>query len=242
MVVRGVLLGGVQAHRLTTPARRQAMCLLPPASAAIVDSDDAPGRGVGGSGKESSVSGSDSLTALVTSAAAGDSDAWVALVDRFENLIWSVGRAHRLDTADAADVVQTTWLRLLENLGKIHDPERLAGWLVTTARHECLRILRKAGREVLDDTVLDVVDLTTPAVDAGLLESERDEQLWASFGRLTERCQRLLRILMAADAPAYTEVSVALDMPIGAIGPTRMRCLDKLRTLTADDHLMQGST
>ena len=186
---------------------------------------------------------SEGLTTLVRRAAGGEQDAWVSLVDRFENLLWSVGRAHRLTTADAADVVQTTWLRLLENLGRIDDPERLAGWLVTTARRECLRTLRHAGRAVLDDDVLDVVDDRAPSLDAALLEHERDVALWESFGQLPERCQRLLRILVAADTTAYAEVSVAMDMPIGAIGPTRMRCLDKLRALTKDsDHLMQGSS
>jgi len=175
-----------------------------------------------------------SVTDLVRRAAGGDQDAWKALVDRYENLLWSVGRAHRLGTADAADVMQTTWLRLVENLGRIEDPERLAGWLVTTARRECLRLLRRAGREVLDDATVDVVDELSPALDAALLEQERDAALWSCFGRLPERCQRLLRVLMAAEPLAYAEVSVALGMPVGAIGPTRMRCLDKLRALTGD--------
>lgn len=169
---------------------------------------------------------------LVRAAAGGDQDAWDLLVSRYENLLWSVARAHRLSTADAADVVQTSWLRLLENLDRIQDPARLAGWLVTTSRRECLHLLRRAGREVLDDLALDVVDDTTPAPDSALLEQERDAALWSCFGQLTERCQRLLRVLMAAEPPAYAEVSTALGMPVGAIGPTRMRCLDKLRSLT----------
>lgn len=183
------------------------------------------------------------LSTLVQRAAVGEDDAWISLVDRFENLLWSVARAHRLTTPDAADAVQTTWLRLLENLGRIEDPERLAGWLVTTARRECLRTLRRAGREVLDDQVTDLVDERAPSLDAALLEHERDVALWNSFGQLPERCQRLLRILVAAESTAYAEVSVAMDMPVGAIGPTRLRCLGKLRALTRDmDHLLQGST
>ena len=176
----------------------------------------------------------DSVTDLVRRATGGEQNAWNALVDRYENLLWSVGRAHRLDTADAADVVQTTWLRLLENLDRIEDPERLAGWLVTTSRRECLRLLRRAGREVLDDAMVDVIDELSPALDTALLEQERDAALWQCFSLLSERCQRLLRILMAAEPPAYVEVSAALGMPVGAIGPTRMRCLDKLRALTGD--------
>jgi RNA polymerase sigma factor (sigma-70 family) len=179
------------------------------------------------------------LTALVDSAGHGDSDAWVALVDRFENLIWSVGRAHRLDTADAADVVQTTWLRLLENLGRIQEPERLAGWLVTTARRECLRTLRRAGRERSGAGTVSAPDVTTPPADAALLREERDVTLWRCFGRLPERCQRLLRILIATDSPAYAEVAAAMGMPIGGIGPTRMRCLEKLRAIAEEEYVLQ---
>jgi RNA polymerase sigma factor (sigma-70 family) len=171
---------------------------------------------------------------LVARAAAGDASAWDALVDRYTALLWSVARAHRLGEADAADVVQTTWLRLVENLHRIEDPERLPGWLVTTARHECLRALRRSGREFTgsaDDLALDMVDDQVPALDAALLEEERDVVLWRCFGGLPERCQRLLRVLMAAEPPAYADVSRALGMPVGSIGPTRMRCLDRLRAL-----------
>lgn len=181
---------------------------------------------------ERAVQSSEGLTELVKRAGSGEQDAWNAIVDRFENLLWSVGRAHRLDTGDAGDVVQTTWLRLLENLHRIEDPERLAGWLVTTARRESLRLLRRAGREVLDDSALDLADEGAPGVDAALLEQERDAALWQSFSLLPERCQRLLRILMAAEPAAYAQIAEAMDMPIGAIGPTRMRCLTKLRALT----------
>lgn len=174
---------------------------------------------------------------LLARAAAGEGAAWVAVVERYENLLWSVGRAHRLGTADAGDVVQTTWLRLLENLGRIRDPERLAGWLVTTARRECLGLLRRSGREVvggIDDAAADLADELAPALDAHLLAEERDVALWSCFQHLSQRCQLLLRVLMAADPPAYAEVSAALGMPIGSIGPTRMRCLERLRQLTGD--------
>jgi len=171
---------------------------------------------------------------LLHRAAAGDASAWDSLVDRYTNLLWSVARAHRLDTADAGDVVQTTWLRLVENLGRIQDPERLPGWLVTTARRECLRILRRSGREIVggaDDLAIQVID-DAPALDARLLADERDAALWRCFEQLTPRCQTLLRVLMAADPPAYAQVSEALDMPVGSIGPTRGRCIDRLRELT----------
>jgi RNA polymerase sigma factor (sigma-70 family) len=178
----------------------------------------------------------DPVTPLVQRAAAGDQAAWDALVERYTNLVWSVARSYRLSGSDAGDVVQTTWLRLVENLGKVQDPERLPGWLATTARRECLRVLRAGGRELVglaDDTAFDVVDELAPALDQALLQDERDAALWECFARLSERCQRLLRVLMATEPPAYAQVSQAMGMPIGSIGPTRMRCLDRLREITA---------
>src|SRR3954464_637874 len=88
------------------------------------------------------------LSQLVHAGGDGDQAAWDALVDRFASLVWSVARAHRLSAADAADVSQTTWLRLAEHIGRLRDPERLAGWLSTTARNECLKVLRHAGRQI----------------------------------------------------------------------------------------------
>ena len=233
-------LGGKHARHLPAPARSVGEARAP--ETLTVTPSDALATNSGTMAIVYDVRSAEGLTTLVNRAASGEQDAWDSLVDRFENLLWSVGRAHRLNTADAADVVQTTWLRLLENLGRIDDPERLAGWLVTTGRRECLRTLRRAGREVLDDGYLDIVEDTAPAVDAGILETERNASLWACFAGLPERCQRLLRILVAVDTTAYAEVSAALDMPVGAIGPTRMRCLQKLRTLMAGvDILIEGS-
>jgi len=177
------------------------------------------------------------LTELVAAASAGDADAWNAIVERFSSLLWSVARAHRLSVEDCADVVQNTWLRLLDHLDRIEKPEALPGWLSTTARNECLSALRRRGRDVLvrdDDLAADVADVDAAALDAALLEDERDVQLWTCFGRLSERCQRLLRVLMACDRPNYTEVSASLGMPVGSIGPTRMRCLSTLRSLVTD--------
>lgn len=170
------------------------------------------------------------LETLVARALDGDDAAWEAIVDRFSGLVWATARAHRLSATDAADVVQLTWLRLVEHLDRIHDPERLGGWLATTARRESLRVIRQAGRQ---QPVGDAEWFEAPApfeIDAALLEEERDSALWRAFTLLTERCQALLRLLVAATEPSYEEVSAALAMPIGAIGPTRMRCLAALRT------------
>lgn len=175
-----------------------------------------------------------SVTELFRRAEAGDQSAWNAIVDQYTRLLWSVARAHRLGDADAADVVQTTWLRLVEHFGRIEDPECLPGWLATTARRECLRILRLAGRELLadsEDTMRDVVDERDVPVDARLLAEERDAALWRCFQRLSVRCQMLLRILMATPPADYGTVSAALGMPVGSIGPTRGRCLEHLRRL-----------
>lgn len=184
-----------------------------------------------------------SMTELFRRAEAGEQAAWNAIVDRYTKLLWSVARAHRLGTADAADVVQTTWLRLVEHFGRIEDPERLAGWLATTARRECLQTLRRAGRELVgdvDDIILGVVEECPVPVDARLLAEERDVALWASFEHISVRCQVLLRILMATPPPDYATVSAELDMPVGSIGPTRGRCLNQLRKLVTGTDLAVG--
>lgn len=170
---------------------------------------------------------------LLRAAAAGDSTAWDTLVDRFSGLLWATARAHRLTQSDAADVVQTTWLRLLENLGRIQEPERLGGWLAVVARRECLLVLKRSNREppVPADEMLDRIPDQRASVEAAMLAAERDAALWQVFDELPDPCRRLLRVLVADPPPAYAEIASALEMPIGSIGPTRARCLAKLRTL-----------
>jgi len=185
----------------------------------------------------SQLDGHTDLATLLTAASEGDQEAWNVITDRFTSLLWSVARSYRLGSDDAEDVVQNTWLRLLENLTRIDNPEALPGWLATTARREALGILRRRGRTVLtrdEDLGVDLADPASTELDSALLEDERDVELWASFAKLPERCQQLLRVLMACDRPVYAEVSTAFDMPIGSIGPTRMRCLERLRKLVAE--------
>jgi RNA polymerase sigma factor (sigma-70 family) len=169
------------------------------------------------------------VTRLVGAAAGGDERAWNALVAEFGGLIWAVARAHRLRDADALEVSQATWLRLLEHLGKLKEPARLGAWLATTARRECLRVLRENERCVLygDDAAEHVSPDMSP--DDVALHGERDEALWWSFSRLRSSDQALLRLLMAEPRPPYGEIAAALDMPIGSIGPTRQRALERLR-------------
>jgi RNA polymerase sigma factor (sigma-70 family) len=169
------------------------------------------------------------ITHLVGAASAGDERAWNALVGEFSSMIWAVARAYRLRDADASEVSQATWLRLLEHLGKLTDPARLGAWLATTARRECLRVLRENERCALygDDAPEQVSPEMSPD-DVALL-GERAEALWRSFSRLRATDQALLRLLMADPRPPYDAIAAALDMPIGSIGPTRQRALERLR-------------
>jgi RNA polymerase sigma factor (sigma-70 family) len=167
---------------------------------------------------------------LVQAAAAGDRQAWDHVVDRFSGLLWSVAAGYRLSHADAADVFQTTWLKLLENLDSLRDPERVGAWLATTARRESQRALRRSDRvlPVSDERELEPDGAGQPPPEAAVLRSERDQALWRAFAQLSEACQRLLRIVVVV-SPPYEEVAAALDMPVGSIGPTRARCLARLR-------------
>jgi RNA polymerase sigma factor (sigma-70 family) len=166
---------------------------------------------------------------LVAAAAAGDASAWDELVREFSGLVRSIARAHRLGDADAGDAAQATWLLLFEHLDRIQEPARLGAWLATTARRECLRVLRGTKRHVLLDDGWDYSEPTEAPADYALLAEERDLALRRCFGRLRTTDQQLLTLLIADEQPAYTEISVALAIPVGSIGPTRARALDRLR-------------
>jgi RNA polymerase sigma factor (sigma-70 family) len=168
------------------------------------------------------------VSQLVRDAQRGDHCAWDALVARYGGMVWAVARAHRLNDADAADASQATWLKLFEHIGDLKDPSAVGGWLGTTARRECLRILRRAGRvDPLAESPVAADD--GQELDARLLVSERDAVLWRAFEALGSRDQALLRMLAADPAPSYEEIGAALGMPIGSIGPTRARALTRLR-------------
>jgi RNA polymerase sigma factor (sigma-70 family) len=179
-------------------------------------------------------------TALVERIRNGDADAWQALTDRYVNLLWSIARGLRMTDADAADAVQTTWLRLVEKLDDIREPQRLGSWLATTVRRECLDIRRRAARvqpgEPETPGGWDGLVTSADPLDYALLEDERDAALWRAFAALRPPCRRLLRVLLPDPAPSYAEVSAALDIPIGSIGPTRQRCLKCLRDLLLTEH------
>jgi RNA polymerase sigma factor (sigma-70 family) len=169
---------------------------------------------------------------LVIGARKGDQQAWNALVERYSPLIWSICRRYRLSQADAEDVSQTVWTRLVDQLDSLCQPAALAGWLSTTTRRECSRVWRANCRHFAAEQVPDferISDELTEAVDHELLLAERNAALREAFTRLPPGCQRLLTLLIADPPMPYTEISDRLGKPAGSIGPNRSRCLDRLR-------------
>lgn len=164
---------------------------------------------------------------LLALARQGDAAAWDALVARYTSLLWAVARSHRLSTPDAADVIQTTWLRLLQHADRIHDPDRLASWLGTTVRRECWRLRSKAARETPTEVEQADADDRTP--EDVVVADDRVARVRAAIDSLPERYRVLLRALTAEPAPSYQEVSQLLGLPVGSIGPMRGRALRLLR-------------
>ncbi len=178
----------------------------------------------------------DELLALVVAAKAGDRAAAERLIERFTARVRAVTRAHRLRAADAEDVVQTTWLRLLEHAEVIREPGAVGAWLETTARRECLRVLRRLRREHptdnerLLDRPVDPVDEERLVAADDLAALERAlARLPNALTRLPPAQRRMLSMLIAEPAPSYAEISRVLGVPIGSIGPTRARSLARLR-------------
>ncbi len=173
------------------------------------------------------------VAGLVRAAAAGDRRSWERLVDQFARLIWSITADFKLTESDAADVSQTTWLRLLEHIDRIENPDRVGSWLAATARNECLRSLAARKRVTLahDDEMLAGALAAEPEVDERILADERDLLVRDALSRLPSRSQRLLELLMADPPTSYLEISNEMGLPVGSIGPTRGRCLAQLRVL-----------
>lgn len=162
----------------------------------------------------------------------GDGRAMDELVRLLSPVLWHVVRAYGLERTLAEDVVQTTWLRLVRGHGSIADPRAVSAWLTTTARREAWKAAKANGR--IDTTEADDLDTLLPeqasAEDHATLGDE-NRRLWLAVRRLTERCQRLLRVIAFDDRPDYARLATDLGMPVGSIGPTRSRCLAKLRDL-----------
>jgi RNA polymerase sigma factor (sigma-70 family) len=172
---------------------------------------------------------------LVIRARNGQKQAWDALVERYAPLIWAICRRYRLADADAEDVGQSVWLHLVDQLGRIRDPAALPGWLIITTRRECARILRTAGEPraagyVTDEPIPDERALTP---EQELLVAERHAALLEAFRHLPPCCQGLLALLSEDPPVPHAEISARLGIPAGSIGPSRGRCLEKLRRYLA---------
>jgi RNA polymerase sigma factor (sigma-70 family) len=171
------------------------------------------------------------LEELLCRAADRDWAAWDALVGRFERLVLHAGRRIGLNHADAADVAQLTWLRLLEHAHQIRQPERLPAWLTATARREALRVAMSAKRYILcaDPTIENGVDCRGAVNDVYPADGEYGPEVEEALARLPARYQQLLRLLMSDDCPSYADIAQRMRLPIGSIGPMRMRALQMLR-------------
>ncbi|GAA3893617.1 sigma-70 family RNA polymerase sigma factor [Saccharothrix violaceirubra] len=175
--------------------------------------------------------GTDRHAACVVAARAGDRRALNVLVNDLTPLVWHVARGHGLDRSTAEDVVQTVWLALLRHLDRLNEPRALAGWLVVATRRESQRTWTPARREAqLSDELADNLESDFGLPEDAALIDDRDHRLWRAFGRLSQKCQELLRLTVLAGRAEYRAVAEALSMPRGSIGPTRGRCLTTLRT------------
>jgi RNA polymerase sigma factor (sigma-70 family) len=170
----------------------------------------------------------DQVAEVVQRAADGDREAWEAIVQQYSGLIWSVVRGFRLGEHQSADVVQVCWLRLVENLNNLRDPRRLPSWLATTARNASVEALRQSKRLRPIDDAFEPVSTDEPP-DELVLRQERVQSIRAALVRLSERDQQLLNALVATPPMSYQEIGSRFGMPIGSIGPTRMRALRRLR-------------
>jgi RNA polymerase sigma factor (sigma-70 family) len=181
------------------------------------------------------------VTVLVRRAAEGDPAAWDAIVDEYAGLLWSVVRGFRLNEAQAADAVQTTWLRLVEHVADLREPAHLPGWLKTTAQRVCLHVIRQSSREQLvdadddrgwgSDDRYDDAELDGPEVTA--LRREQQVLVRRALADLPDRHRELMELLIASPPVSYREISVRLGIPVGSIGPTRARILTHLREALA---------
>ena len=166
---------------------------------------------------------------MVELARLGDDDAWRALIDRCAPLIRSVGHGYRLTGSDVDDVTQIVWLRLFENLNRIRTPQAVPAWIITTARRECLRLVRRQSQFIPTTSMDEQNDRESHDIDADVLRAELAQALWDGLAELTP-IQRDLFLLLADEQPhSYREIGSLLAMPIGSIGPTRARGLKRLR-------------
>jgi RNA polymerase sigma factor (sigma-70 family) len=172
---------------------------------------------------------------LLAGAARGDQTAWDGLVERYMPLVYSIIRRYRLSDQDGADVSQTLWLRLVEHLSEIREPCALPGWIATTTKHEALRVLTAHRRTAPVDPLVAFESERTegPEPDEDLLRAERHQALREGLADLAPRDREFILLLVADPPIPYREISRRLGMPVGSIGPTRARCLGRLRATPA---------
>jgi RNA polymerase sigma factor (sigma-70 family) len=158
------------------------------------------------------------------------------LVALLTPILWHTARGQRLDSQTAEDVVQTTWLSLVRSSETISDPQAVLQWLLVTARREAWRVVKRTDRvEPREFEPDDVTAAPQDMPEERVLQSDGDSRLWQHLSQLNERCQELLRVIAFANRPDYAAVAESLGMPVGSIGPTRGRCLAKLRQLLVSD-------
>jgi RNA polymerase sigma factor (sigma-70 family) len=186
-----------------------------------------------------------SVIALVARVGDGDQEAWDEIIERYSPLVWNICVRYQLNRHDIDDVGQSVWLLLVENIGSLREAAALPGWLATTTRRECLRILRAGRRH--EHAELPLEDQMPPdpaarAIDEDVIVAERNAALRAAFAELSPRCYQLLSMLVSDPPPPYADISAQLGIPVGSIGPTRARCLARLRRSPYLAEILGGGT
>ena len=165
----------------------------------------------------------------------GDASGLDELVRLMTPVLWQVARACSLAGEEAEDVVQTTWVAFVRSADRLRDAQSVGGWLTTTARREAWRVSRLGSRTtIVEDDTMDRVVPSERSAETEVVTRDESDQLWSAVGALDQRCQMLLRVVAFADRPDYAGIARDLGMPVGSIGPTRMRCLRKLKVLLDD--------
>jgi RNA polymerase sigma factor (sigma-70 family) len=182
--------------------------------------------------KGRAMSDGSSVSSLVARVGDGDQEAWNEIIERYAPLVWSICLRYQLSRPDIDDVGQSVWLLLVENIGKLREAAALPGWLATTTRRECLRVLRTTRRHDHADLPPEEqmpVDPDAATIEQEVILAERNAALRAAFAELAPSCHELLSMLMTDPPLSYADVSTRMGIPVGSIGPTRGRCLDRLR-------------
>jgi RNA polymerase sigma factor (sigma-70 family) len=181
-------------------------------------------------------------TDLVQKAIAGDERAWAGIVNRYGNVVRAATYGFRFDDDTREEVAQLTWLKLLDHISTVREPEKLGGWLAITANRVCLEVVRGRARVQPRDDLESDRDSGAPELDTALIRDETIRDVAEALDRLDAPCRRLLRLLTADPPIPYKNIIEILDMPIGSIGPTRQRCLEKLARHPSIARLIDSSS